>query len=108
MISLVPAAEPKSFMRQIHKIESLAGLQTRLRGQMPFDANLFLFTRAERLLSNELAEWLALMRSNGFERRRPNSSDRDRVLLARINGIECELLGVIDTGNSNAVSLCWE
>jgi hypothetical protein len=33
-----------------------AGPQHPPRGQLPFDANVFLIARAERLLSNELAE----------------------------------------------------
>jgi hypothetical protein len=56
MISLVPAAEPKSFMTQIQKIESFCWSPTPACGQMPFDANVFLIARAERLLSSGLAE----------------------------------------------------
>ena len=44
MISLVPAAEPKLFMRQIQKIESFAG-NIRRRGQMAFDANVYLIAQ---------------------------------------------------------------
>jgi hypothetical protein len=57
MISLVPAAEPKSFMTQIQKIESFSESSiTAPRGQISLDAAVSMITRAEGLQSNGLAE----------------------------------------------------
>ena len=55
MISLVPAAEPKSFMRQIQKIESLLVFNIRRRGQMHLDANVFLIAQGREIA--EFASW---------------------------------------------------
>jgi hypothetical protein len=54
MISLVPAAEPKSFMRQIQKIESLLVFNIRRRGQMPFDANVFLIAEGREIAEQRI------------------------------------------------------
>jgi hypothetical protein len=71
---------------------------------------LSLTTLSAGLRSNGLAEQLGLTSSTEFEQTRPAATAHadDRVLIARIDGIDCELRGVIDIGNSKAVSLCWE
>ena len=56
MISLVPAAEPKSFMMQIQKIESFSESSTTPPRANIFDAAVSDHTAAAGLLGNGLAE----------------------------------------------------
>jgi trans-aconitate methyltransferase len=72
-------------MTQVQKIESFAGLQTRLRG-------------ADTWVDDQPGS------SSGG----PTDQTDDRVPSAQINGIDREPGSVIDTGNSKAVSLRWE